>query len=495
MEEREVRLGKLQQLREMGVDPYGQVVRQIQTIGKVRQNAVDGDTCRVMARVTSIRQHGKLTFADLKDFTGKLQISFRKDILGDKYDFFKRFIDVGDVIYVEGTIYHTGRGELTLDVTDFTLQSKCLRPLPEKWHGVRDPEVRYRQRYLDLIIDDDSRDRFRKRFDIIKAIRQLLWEKGFVEVETPILQPIPSGASARPFVTHHNALDIDLYLRIAPELYLKRLVVGGIHRVFELGKNFRNEGIDQNHNPEFTMLELYQTPGDYEDMIKITEDIMMTAAEVAGAAGSVNFKGMEVHFQRPFKRITFRDAFSELANLDWDEINTLDKALKVIEEKNLEMTKTVTWANAIQKLFDELVQPKLIDPTFVIDYPVDISPLAKRKTDESNFVYRFELFMAGMEMANAFSELQDPVDQKSRFEEQMRLKEAGEEEVILMDEDFVTALEYGLPPTGGLGIGIDRLIMLLTQAENIKDVILFPTLRPKLGEEELTDLENANPIQ
>ncbi|WP_018963377.1 lysine--tRNA ligase [Coprothermobacter platensis] len=490
MEEREVRIGKLEQLKAMGIDPYGKVLRNIEPIAKIRQ-AADGDTCSTMARVTNIRQHGKLTFADLKDFTGKLQLSFRKDALGDKYDFLKKFIDVGDVIYVTGSMYHTGRGELTLDVMDFVLQSKCLRPLPEKWHGVRDPEVRYRQRYLDLIIDDDSKERFRKRSAMIKAIRELLWDKGFVEVETPILQPIPSGASARPFVTHHNALDIDLYLRIAPELYLKRLVVGGIHRVFELGKNFRNEGIDQNHNPEFTMLELYQTPGDYEDMMQVAEDIIMAAASVCDNNGSINFKGMDVHFERPFERITFKDAFRKYANLEWDDINTLEKTTAIIKDKGLEMTKTSTWANAIQKLFDELVQPNLINPTFVIDYPVAISPLAKRKTDEPDFVYRFELFVAGMEMGNAFSELQDPFDQKSRFEEQMKLKESGEEEVILMDEDFVTALEYGLPPTGGLGIGIDRLIMLLTESENIKDVILFPTLRPKV-EEATETIESTN---
>lgn len=490
MEEREVRLSKLEQLKQLGIDPFGVVIRDVVPISKVRQ-ASDGDNFSVMARVTSIRQHGKLTFADLKDFTGRLQISFRKDVLGDKYDFFKKFIDVGDVIYVRGSVYHTGRGELTLDVEDFRLQSKCLRPLPEKWHGVKDPEVRYRQRYLDLIIDDDSRERFRKRADIIKAIRELLWSKGFVEVETPILQPIPSGASAKPFVTHHNALDIDLYLRIAPELYLKRLVVGGVHKVFELGKNFRNEGIDQNHNPEFTMLELYQTPGDYEDMMRITEDIFCAAAQVSGAAECVSFKGMTVNLSRPFKRLTFKEAFKHIANLDWSDLDTLEKATAVMKVNGIEMTKTPTWENIIQKLFDELVQPHLVDPTFVLDYPVEISPLAKRKPDDPRFVYRFELFVAGMEMANAFSELQDPFDQKARFEEQMKLKEQGEEEVILMDEDFVVALEYGLPPTGGLGVGIDRLVMLLTEAENIKDVIWFPTLRPKSTEAvaEITELD------
>ena len=473
MEEREVRLSKLEQLKQLGIDPFGVVIRDVVPISKVRQ-ASDGDNFSVMARVTSIRQHGKLTFADLKDFTGRLQISFRKDVLGDKYDFFKKFIDVGDVIYVRGSVYHTGRGELTLDVEDFRLQSKCLRPLPEKWHGVKDPEVR-----------------FRKRADIIKAIRELLWSKGFVEVETPILQPIPSGASAKPFVTHHNALDIDLYLRIAPELYLKRLVVGGVHKVFELGKNFRNEGIDQNHNPEFTMLELYQTPGDYEDMMRITEDIFSAAAQVSGAAECVSFKGMTVNLSRPFKRLTFKEAFKHIANLDWSDLDTLEKATAVMKVNGIEMTKTPTWENIIQKLFDELVQPHLVDPTFVLDYPVEISPLAKRKPDDPRFVYRFELFVAGMEMANAFSELQDPFDQKARFEEQMKLKEQGEEEVILMDEDFVVALEYGLPPTGGLGVGIDRLVMLLTEAENIKDVIWFPTLRPKSTEAvvEITELD------
>ncbi|NPV89072.1 lysine--tRNA ligase [Coprothermobacteraceae bacterium] len=481
MEEREVRLAKLHELRASGIDPYGAVAKDVVAIGEARRGN-DGDRFSLQGRLTTIRQHGGLTFADLKDFTGRIQISFRRDVLGERYEFLTKFVDVGDVLYVKGSLYHTRRGELTLDVEEFRLQSKCLRPLPEKWHGLKDPEVKYRQRYLDLIIDDDSRERFGKRARIIQSIRELLWSRGFLEVETPILQPIPSGASARPFVTHHNALDIDLYLRIAPELYLKRLVVGGVAKVFEIGKNFRNEGIDQNHNPEFTMMELYQSPGDYEDMMRITEDVIMAAVESAGVGEQVEFKGMTITFARPFHRVTFKDAFMEFAGLRWEDIDTAEKALQVLQEKGFEMTKTKTWANAIQKLFDELVQPNLINPTFVLDYPVELSPLAKRKQEDPGFVYRFELFIAGMEMANAFSELQDPFDQKERFEEQMRLKQAGEEEVTLMDEDYVTALEYGLPPTGGLGLGIDRLVMVLTGAESIKDVIWFPTLRPKASD-------------
>ena len=435
-------------------------------------------TIRTAGRVMSIRKHGKASFVHLEDDSGRLQLYFSFDSLGeDKYEWFKKWVDTGDFLGIEGYPFRTKRGELSLLVTEFKLLSKALRPLPEKWHGLKDTEVRYRQRYLDMIANPEVREVFRKRAKIIKTFREVLESHGTLEVETPILSPIAGGANAKPFITYHNALGINLYLRIATELYLKRLIVGMYERVYEIGKNFRNEGIDSMHNPEFTAMEVYWAYANYEDMMNLTEEIIVACADAMGGR-QLPYGEHIINYEPPFRRATMVDLVKEHCGIDFLSITDED-ARRLAKEKGLDIRGNESRLLIMTEFFDNFVEEKLIQPTFVLGYPVEISPLAKRDPDNPDFTRRFELFICGAEVANAFSELNDPLDQRERFLDQLKKKEAGDEEAHAFDEDFITALEHGLPPTGGLGIGIDRLTMFLTNSSSIRDVILFPTMRPK----------------
>ena len=411
-----------------------------------------------------------------------MQLYIRKDIVGDTaFDFFKKFLDIGDVIWSSGKSFRTKMGEITLKVSVFELLSKCLHPLPEKWHGIHDVEIKYRQRYLDLISTPESRARFAKRSEIIRVMRTFFDEHNYMEVETPMLHPIPGGATARPFVTHHNALDMELYLRIAPELYLKRLVVGGFERVYEINRNFRNEGISTKHNPEFTMVEFYTAHQDYHFAMDLVENMLKRIAQSVCAATQVPFGELTLDFGVPFKRITMQDAVAKYAQCKSQDLegSSIDA---IIKKHNVAVAqKNVSWGEKLSLLFEELVEPHLKQPTFVTQFPVEISPLSKRNVDNPQFADRFELFIAGIELANGFNELNDPFDQAERFLQQAKERAAGQEEAHYFDADYVHALEYGLPPTVGVGIGIDRLTMFLTNAMSIRDVILFPTLKKKEG--------------
>jgi len=480
------RLQKLEALRAEGLEPYQ--VRKVEVTAKAQEieeqfEALEGKEVELAGRVMAKRVHGKAAFADLRDGSGQVQLFFRLDVVGEAP--FKRFldlVDVGDWLAVEGKVFLTRRGQKSVEVKAFQVISKALRPLPEKWHGLVDQEQRYRQRYLDLIANPEVREIFLKRTRFIQAVRLELLERGFLEVETPILQPLYGGAAAKPFITHHNALDIDLYLRIAPELYLKRLLVGGFERVFELNRNFRNEGISPRHNPEFTMLECYQAYADYGVMMELTEALLKRGFEEAGGTLKLEYGEHELDFTPPYRRVDLRQAVLDACGVDVLEIETDEQAAQVAQAKQLEMTVKPTPRSVIDALFDEYVQPELVQPTFVVDYPTVISPLAKRKPEEPRLTERFELFAAKMELANAFSELNDPLDQRRRFEEQMKELAGGDEEAHRLDEDFLQALEYGMPPAGGLGLGLDRLVMVLTGQQNLREVILFPTLKPKKAE-------------
>jgi lysyl-tRNA synthetase class 2 len=487
-------LEKTETFRQMGVDPYpnhfavshllGEVVN---VYGKEEDQAkleAAGEFV-VAGRMISLRIHGRISFAHIRDYTGKLQILVERDVVGREFynKVFKK-LDVGDFLGAKGVLFKTKTGELTLRVKEITLLSKVLRPLPEKWHGLRDIELRYRQRYLDLVANEESVRVFITRSEVIRRIREFLVSRGFVEVETPMMQLIPGGAAARPFITHHNALDIDLYLRIAPELYLKRLVVGGIDRVFELGRCFRNEGISTEHNPEFTMVEFYMAYADYTDLMAVTEEmISLVALKVLGTT-KVSCGGREIDFSPPYRRISFHEALKEIGGVpekaleNERESRTYARALEIGEEH------LASFGKVLGEIFDKKVEPQLFQPTFVYDYPKDVSPLAKSKEDRPELVERFEFFVAGKEVANAYTELNDPVDQAERFREQLRERALGDEEAHRMDEDYIRALEYGLPPTAGEGIGIDRLVMILTDSSSIRDVILFPTLRPQTAKED-----------
>jgi lysyl-tRNA synthetase class 2 len=432
---------------------------------------------KTAGRVMAIRKHGKASFVHLEDDTDRLQLYFRFDTLNEDYEWFKKWVDTGDYLGIVGHPFRTKRGELSLLVTDFKLLSKALRPLPEKWHGLKDTEVRYRQRYLDLIANPEVREVFRKRAKIIKTFREVLESHGTLEVETPMLSPIAGGATARPFITFHNALGINLYLRIATELYLKRLIVGMYERVYEIGKNFRNEGIDSMHNPEFTAMEVYWAYANYDDMMNLTEEIIVACADAMGSR-QLPYGEHMINYEPPFRRATMVDLVKEHCGVDFLNI-TDEEARRIAKERGLEIKGNESRLLIMTEFFDNFVEDKLIQPTFVLGYPVEISPLAKRDPDNPDFTRRFELFICGAEVANAFSELNDPLDQRERFLDQLKKREAGDEEAHVFDEDFVTALEHGLPPTGGLGIGIDRLTMFLTNSSSIRDVILFPTMRPK----------------
>ncbi|WP_286976125.1 lysine--tRNA ligase [Acetomicrobium sp. UBA5826] len=432
---------------------------------------------KTAGRVMAIRKHGKASFVHLEDDTDRLQLYFRFDTLNEEYEWFKKWVDTGDYLGIVGHPFRTKRGELSLLVTEFKLLSKALRPLPEKWHGLKDTEVRYRQRYLDLIANPEVREVFRKRAKIIKTFREVLESHGTLEVETPILSPMAGGATARPFIAFHNALGINLYLRIATELYLKRLIVGMYERVYEIGKNFRNEGIDSMHNPEFTAMEVYWAYANYDDMMNLTEEIIVACADAMGSR-QLPYGEHMINYEPPFRRATMVDLVKEHCGVDFLNI-TDEEARRIAKERGLEIKGNESRLLIMTEFFDNFVEDKLIQPTFVLGYPVEISPLAKRDPDNPDFTRRFELFICGAEVANAFSELNDPLDQRERFQDQLKKREAGDEEAHVFDEDFVTALEHGLPPTGGLGIGIDRLTMFLTNSSSIRDVILFPTMRPK----------------
>lgn len=475
-----VRREKLAELRAQGIEPYGGRYERTHLAAELKNHfaGLDGSRVRLAGRLVARRGHGKATFADLMDGSGKIQLYFRLDGVGEQaYELFKK-LDIGDIVGVEGTVFKTRMGEVTVDVASFTLLAKSLRALPEKWHGLKDVELRYRQRYLDLIANPAVREVFVTRTRILRAIRSFLNERGFLEVETPMMQPIAGGAAARPFITYHNALDMQLYLRIAPELYLKRLLVGGFEKVYEINRNFRNEGISTRHNPEFTMLELYQAYADYTDMMRLTEELLFHVVTTVLETPSVTYQGTEINFTPPWPRLTMLEAVRQRTGIDFAALDA-QEARNAVRGLGMEAEGHLSWGEAVNLAFEEKVQPALVQPAFILDYPLDISPLAKKKPDDPRLTYRFELFINGWEIANAFSELNDPLDQYERFLAQSEKRRAGDEEAHAMDEDFITALEYGMPPAGGLGIGIDRLVMLLTDSPSIRDVILFPLMRPR----------------
>lgn len=480
------RIKKLQELRESGIEPYSGVFQAEDhtsdlhnKLDSVSKEALEADPvfCSLAGRIVSMRDFGKAAFAHIQDTTGKIQVYFKKDILGEKFSLIKK-LDIGDIIGIKGRLFRTKTDELTVGIDDLVFLTKSLRPLPEKWHGLKDIEMRYRQRYVDLIVNPEVMQTFIKKSVIVKAIRDFLESKGFIEVETPMMHPIPGGATARPFKTHHNALGMDLFLRIAPELYLKRLLVGGFERVYELNRNFRNEGISTKHNPEFTMLEFYIAYRDYLFLMSFTEELIThVSAETIGTL-KIPYGDEIIDLTPPWRRITMLDALMQ-KGVPQEIFDDRERARVWAKANNIVIEGDMSHGKILDEIFKEKVEPGLIQPTFIIDHPVELSPLAKRKSDRPELVERFELFIASREIANAFSELNDPVDQKQRFLKQVEAKAEGDEEAQSMDEDFVRALEYGMPPAAGEGIGVDRLIMLLTGSQSIRDVILFPQLKPE----------------
>ena len=478
----QIRRDKLKTFEEMGVAPFGHRYEVTYHAQDIRdrfdelEGEEDGPKVRLAGRLMAKRGHGKASFAELMDMSGRMQIYFKYDVLGEeKYGQF-RLLDIGDIIGIEGRVFKTQRGEITIIVLDFELLSKSLRPLPEKFHGLKDVELRYRQRYLDLIVNPEVLDTFVKRTNIIRAIRRYLDERDFLEVETPVLSTIAGGAAARPFITHHNALDMDMYLRIATELSLKRLVVGGMERVYELGRVFRNEGIDVRHNPEFTSIEIYQAYADYRDLMDITEGIVREAAKTVLGTEKFTYQGIEIDLAN-VRRISMNDAVKEATGKDFLAAKDVAEARAMADEIGVPYEQRHGIGGILNAAFEEKVEASLMQPTFITGHPTEISPLAKRNPENPMITDRFEFFIYGRELANGFTELNDPIDQRERFVEQMKQREAGDDEAHMMDEDFVTALEFGLPPTGGLGIGVDRLVMLLTDSPSIRDVLLFPTMK------------------
>ena len=477
-----VRRDKLAELQAAGNDPYMVNTSARDTLNKdISDNfeKYENQTVTIAGRIMSKRGKGKVMFMDVYDRTGKMQVFAKFDDLGEEtYKGLKKW-DIGDIMECTGFVFKTKMGEVSVHATGVKLLSKSLLPLPEKYHGLKDVDLRYRQREVDLIMNPEVKETFIKRGKIVSTIRNIMDRKGFVEIETPTLNTIPGGASARPFVTHHNTLDIDMYMRIATEIPLKRLIIGGMERVYEIGRIFRNEGMDPRHNPEFTTIELYQAYTDYNGMMDITEELINKSCMAVNGTEDITYGDYEISLKAPFKRITMIDAVKEQTGVDFGEfMGDTEKAKEVAKELKLEVKPTDTWGNVLAEAFDEYVEDKLIQPTFVIDYPVEISPLTKRKKDNPLLVERFEIFVAGGELANAYTELNDPIDQRGRFEHQMMLRENGDEEANMIDEDFLTAMEYGMPPTGGMGMGIDRLVMLLTNSQTIRDVIAFPTMKP-----------------
>ncbi len=475
-----VRLEKMEELRGLNIKPFGDKYTASHTAKEILDNPdtfiESGEVVSVAGRLMAKRRHGKAGFGNIMDMSGNIQIHANvQDMGAENYEVFKKN-DIGDLLGIKGKVFITQKGETTIEVMEMTMLAKSLRPLPEKFHGLTDVELRYRQRYVDLIMNKEVRDTFITRSKVIKTMREFLDNNGFLEVETPVLQSIPGGAAAKPFITHHNALDIDMYMRIALELHLKRLVVGGFDRVYEIGRVFRNEGVSTKHNPEFTLVEVYQAYADYTDMMDLTENMIVYIAKKVLGTLNIKYEEHEIDLSTPWRRITMKEGVKEYAGVDYDAISK-EEFFKLGKEKHLDVTEGMSKGELLNVFFEEYVEPNLIQPTFVTEYPMEVSPLAKRIDNDPDFTERFEAFIVSRELANAFSELNDPVDQKERFMKQVEQREGGDEEAHMMDEDFVRALEYGMPPTGGLGIGIDRLIMLLTNSSSIRDVILFPTMK------------------
>jgi lysyl-tRNA synthetase class 2 len=482
----EQRIKKLTELRQSGIEPFGSsfyaedhASELLNKFGSVEKEALEANpvSCSLAGRIISMRDFGKAAFAHIQDTTGKIQVYFKKDMLGEKQIIVKK-LDIGDIIGLKGKLFRTKTNELTVEVNDIVFLTKSLKPLPEKWHGLKDIETRYRQRYVDLIVNPEVRQTFVKRSIVIKAIRDFLESKGFIEVETPMMHPIPGGATARPFKTHHNALGIDLYLRIAPELYLKRLLVGGYERVYELNRNFRNEGISTKHNPEFSMLEFYIAYRDYHFLMSFTEELITHVSKKTLGTLKIPYGDTIIDLTPPWPRISMLDALMQ-KGVPQEIFDNSEKARAWAKANKIEIEEGASHGKILDEIFKERVEPELIQPTFIIDHPVELSPLAKKKPDNPALAERFELFITSREIANAFSELIDPIEQRQRLLTQVEAKAQGDEEAHWMDEDFVRALEYGMPPAAGEGIGIDRLVMLLTNSQSIRDVILFPQLKPE----------------
>ena len=494
----QIRWDKLKELQENGSDPF-QITRYVvdNDSANIKENfdALEGSQVSIAGRLMSKRGMGKVSFCDLQDKTGRIQLYARKDEMDEaEYNRFKKY-DIGDIVGVKGVVFRTQRGEMSVRVEQVTLLSKSLLPLPEKFHGLTNTELRYRQRYVDLIVNPEVKRNFIIRSQFIKHVRDFMDGRGFMEVETPVLNTISGGATARPFITHHNTLDIDMYMRIATELPLKRLIVGGMDRVYEIGRIFRNEGMDPKHNPEFTTIELYQAYADFNDMMDLFEDLLSSAAQKILGTYQVEWQGEQIDLTPGWPRMPMHEAVKKYCGIDFMAITSDEEAVAAAKSIGVELPETAdkTWGNALYECFDQKVEEKLIQPTFITMHPVDVSPLAKRSPKDPRLTERFELFICHSEMGNAFSELNDPIDQRQRFQKQVELRDKGDEEAGMMDEDFLTALEYGMPPTGGLGIGIDRCVMLLTNSDSIREVILFPTMKPLAGEGKAEGAAEAAP--
>ena len=478
-----VRRDKLRELQESGNDPFQITKYEVNNDSaniKANFDALEGSEVSIAGRLMSKRGMGKVSFCDLQDKSGRIQLYARKDEMDEaEYNRFKKF-DIGDIVGVKGVVFRTQRGEMSVRVETVTLLSKSLLPLPEKFHGLTNTELRYRQRYVDLIVNPEVKRTFVLRSQFVKHVRDFLDGRGYMEVETPVLNTISGGATARPFITHHNTLDIDMYLRIATELPLKRLIVGGIDRVYEIGRIFRNEGMDPKHNPEFTTVELYEAYADFNDMMDLFEDLLTSAAQKLLGTYQLEWQGEQIDLTPGWPRLPMHEAVKQYTGLDFMAITSDEEAVAAAKSIGVELPETAdpTWGNALYEVFDQRVEEKLVQPTFITMHPVDVSPLAKRSPKDPRLTERFELFICRSEMGNAFSELNDPIDQRQRFQKQVELRDKGDDEAGMMDEDFITALEYGLPPTGGLGIGIDRCVMMLTNSDSIREVILFPTMKP-----------------
>ena len=478
-----VRRDKLRELQESGNDPFQITKYEVNNDSaniKANFDALEGSEVSIAGRLMSKRGMGKVSFCDLQDKSGRIQLYARKDEMDEaEYNRFKKF-DIGDIVGVKGVVFRTQRGEMSVRVETVTLLSKSLLPLPEKFHGLTNTELRYRQRYVDLIVNPEVKRTFVLRSQFVKHVRDFLDGRGYMEVETPVLNTISGGATARPFITHHNTLDIDMYLRIATELPLKRLIVGGMDRVYEIGRIFRNEGMDPKHNPEFTTVELYEAYADFNDMMDLFEDLLTSAAQKLLGTYQLEWQGEQIDLTPGWPRLPMHEAVKQYTGLDFMAITSDEEAVAAAKSIGVELPETAdpTWGNALYEVFDQRVEEKLVQPTFITMHPVDVSPLAKRSPKDPRLTERFELFICRSEMGNAFSELNDPIDQRQRFQKQVELRDKGDDEAGMMDEDFITALEYGLPPTGGLGIGIDRCVMMLTNSDSIREVILFPTMKP-----------------
>ena len=482
-EQMQVRLDKMHKIEEHGWLPFGHKFEWSHHAADIAEQfeelSANETIVRLAGRVMAIRGHGKTCFMDLMDKSGRIQLYVRKDAIGEENYALIKMMDIGDIVGVSGTVFRTHMGELSIKAVSLEMLSKSLRPLPEKWHGLKDIEMRYRQRYVDLIVNPEVRDTFVKRSQIIKSVREILDNRDFLEVETPIMHSIAGGAAARPFITYHNALDMQLYMRIAPELYLKRLIVGGMERVYELGRVFRNEGIDIKHNPEFTIVEIYQAFADYKDMMELTETIVSQTAQKVLGTMKITYEGQEIDLTPPWNRMTMIEAVAKYTGQDFTGVTDIEEARKMAAAINVLIEKTYGIGKIINACFEEHVEDKLIQPTFITGHPKEISPLAKSSVENPEITDRFEGFIYAREICNGFTELNDPIDQRERFVKQVEERKAGDDEAHMMDEDFVNALEYGLPPTGGLGIGIDRLVMFLTDSTSIRDVLFFPHMRHK----------------